>query len=186
MNVILNNLHWISFNVLLAIFPIPFGYLMLKSKNSIGKIIFGLIWLFFLPNSLYLITDIFHIIPDAKEIRGFYLTIDFVIYFVLILIGILTFITSEYFFEKAFLRKKPYKKYDFLILFVLNLLVGFGIVLGRFQTVNSWEVITHPSNVIAKTLGIFTSQNLIFYVILFGIVSQITYYSFRKLVAKKI
>ncbi|HVT01607.1 MAG TPA: DUF1361 domain-containing protein [Patescibacteria group bacterium] len=185
MNILLHNLHWISFNVLLAIIPIPLGYLMLKSKNVFAKLIFVLAWLFFLPNSLYLITDMFHIIYDAKKISGVYLVIDFVIYFSLILIGILTFVTSEYFFEKTFLVKK-YKKHEFILLFLLNLLVGFGLVLGRFQTVNSWEVITDPNHVISKTLGIFNSPGLLFYVLLFGGVAQVTYYSFRKLVAKNI
>ena len=62
MMILLNNVFWMGWNVFLALIPPIFGWLVLITRQRVLKIACALIWFFFLPNTLYLITDLPHII----------------------------------------------------------------------------------------------------------------------------
>ena len=62
MMILLNNVSWMGWNVFLALIPPIFGWLVLIMRQRVLKVACALIWFFFLPNTLYLITDLPHII----------------------------------------------------------------------------------------------------------------------------
>lgn len=175
-----------SFNVILALIPIVFGILMYRNKNIIAKVGFGLIWFFFLPNTVYLLTDIINFIGDYKKISGIYLFLDFAMYLILIPIGIVTFILALDPFERMLFGKKSKEKIrdNLPIIYILNFLVGFGIVLGRVHRLNSWDIFINIQDVIFYSLKTFTSLKLMILVFGFAILSQFVYMKFRKSVPK--
>lgn len=172
------NFEWMTWNIFLAIIPVIFGKIMVqKSKSNFKRIVAGLVWFFFLPNSIYLLTDPINLFKDARFLDGIYLTLDIILFAILLPIGVVTYIVSMGYFEKL-LRKIKHKTFKISIILVLNFLVAFGVVLGRFQRVNSWEVITDIPNVYEKSVGILTSPVLMSWVIFFVVCFEIVYYYF--------
>ncbi len=181
------NILWMAVNVFLAFIPVAAGFLMLKNKSKIIKILAGIVWIIFLPNSIYLLTDITHFFEDAPKLKGDLLYFDLFLYLMLVVFGILTFILSVYPFEKVFTKKtKKGMKSNLKILFGLNLLVGFGMVLGRFQRTNSWEIFTNTKRVVMDTLHTFSSLELMIMVVIFAVLCQIIYTTFDEVVLRNI
>ena len=186
MDILVFNLGWMSFNVILALIPIVFGILMYRNKNIIAKVGFGLIWFFFLPNTIYLVTDMAHILRDMKRITGVYLAVDITLYLILIILGVITFIMAIDPFEKMLFKNKSKKKIreNIPIIYILNFFVGFGLVLGRVHRLNSWDVFINIQDVIFYSLKTFMSLKLMILVFGFAILSQFVYMKFRKSVPK--
>lgn len=104
----------------------------------------GLLWLIFLPNAPYLITDLWHL-DERPPVSMWY---D---------IGLLaTFAWTGCFLAIASLRSVQRVVHAFLgwvasWLFVAGALMlsGLGIYLGRFLRWNSWDLVTQPRSILA-------------------------------------
>lgn len=184
MDFLLNNLLWMSFNVSLAIVPIIAGWTMLKNKGFLIRLFSGIIWFFFLPNTIYLLTDFVHFLEDLQKIGGILLAIDLLMYISLVILGIITFILALEPFERMVFGENHAKKIrqNAPIIYVLNFFVGFGLVLGLVQRTNSWEIITNTERVIGDSMRTIKSLELMLLVIAFTILSQVVYIKFRRVV----
>ena len=58
MSILLENMPMIGVNSFLALIPILFGWLMLKTRQTLLQVAFALMWFSFLPNTLYILTDL--------------------------------------------------------------------------------------------------------------------------------
>src|SRR5437763_2636598 len=58
MSVLLENMPMIGLNSFLAHIPILFGWLMVKTRQPLLQVAFALLWFSFLPNTLYILTDL--------------------------------------------------------------------------------------------------------------------------------
>ena len=58
MSVLLDNMSMIGLNSFLALIPLLFGWLMVKTRQKFFQLSFVLLWFFFLPNTLYTVTDL--------------------------------------------------------------------------------------------------------------------------------
>lgn len=187
MDTVLFNIIWMTYNILLAFVAIILGFLMLKSKSIIGKILFGILWFVFVPNTIYMLTDIIHI-PKQLIIQKVSF-IQFVLisqYLILLLISIITFIAALYPFEKMIMSSikgnlQKRKNITYFIIFILNFLIALGVALGRFQRVNSWEAFTNTEYVINQTTKLLKSSEFVV-IILLGLLSNIVYFSLKKAV----
>lgn len=186
MDLISFNFSWMSFNIFLALIPVFTGWVFYMATNKYIRYITGIIWFFFVPNSLYLFTDIINLIYQWQ----FGILADRIVflfqYSVLIFIGFITYILSIYPIERYFIIKKiniwtlnPSK-----IIILINFIIGFGITLGRVTRVNSWDVIYNPLSVISATITVILSLKLIGLTILFGLFANLLYFSFRDIVIK--
>lgn len=182
MELLIFNIRWMSFNVFLAIIPIFFGILMYKTKSGNIRFLAFIIWLLFVPNTVYLLTDPVNLIRDVKIFSGIYLVIDVFLYLILIPIGIFTYVLSVIYFEKMLNKLK--QKATALPVFVLNLLIGLGIVLGRVPRLNSWEALTNMNNVAMHILTIIKLPEFIVAVITCSVLCQLIYIKFRGSVLK--
>src|SRR2546429_209599 len=93
-----------GWNVFLALIPPMFGWLLLITRQRILKVAFALIWFFFLPNTLYLITDLPHIIWQWHRMHHAGQIVLALQYITLVLIGLVTFLLALYPVEKALVR----------------------------------------------------------------------------------
>src|SRR5579864_2983430 len=106
MYLVLFNLNWMSFNLILAVIPVIFGWLILRAKNRMYQVFSAICWLVFLPNTIYLLTDIIHLSDDWD--RPIDLTSKLIIagmYITLLVAGVFTFVLSIHPIEKLFKRK---------------------------------------------------------------------------------
>lgn len=182
MPILIENLSWMLLNIVLALIAVFFSFL-LSHKKIIPRIIFFILWLLFVPNTIYLLTDIEYF-PEQFFRIGFPYQILLLMQFTLLLIiGVLTFFYSVKLFEKM-LKKHYNKPTIILILILMNFLISFGVVLGKIERVNSWNVVTNISFVISSTLSLLSSSNVLWGIFLFGVLNNIIYFLIRKATMK--
>jgi uncharacterized membrane protein len=118
------------------------------SKISIGGILF--LWLLFFPNAPYIITDLMHLYKQRGEVP-FWLDVMLILSFAWT--GLMLGFASMFEVER-FLQKR-YTVWQSRILMVASIwLAGFGVYMGRFQRLNSWDVFTHPLKVVRWELHV--------------------------------
>ncbi len=182
MVILLNNVSWMGWNVFLALIPLIFGWLVLIVPQKVLKVACALIWFFFLPNTLYLITDLPHIIWQWHHMHHAGQIALALQYLILVLIGLVTFLLALYPVEKALLRSSWLKKKSLVPFFIImtNFFIGLGIVLGRVMRINSWDIVVDIPKVIGASLSIFNSLELMLFVVFFGVFANVYYFIWRK------
>ncbi|HEX7847691.1 MAG TPA: DUF1361 domain-containing protein [Chitinophagaceae bacterium] len=106
-----------------------------------------LVWILFIPNSFYILTDLFHLKLTEGTFRWFDLTLIFSFAWNGILLGVLSVRQMEKvvsFYYKV--------RNQFVFLLPVMWLIALGIYIGRFLRFNSWDVITNPLQLI-KDIG---------------------------------
>jgi uncharacterized membrane protein len=140
--------------VFLAIIPYAIT-IYLSSKQNIDKIklvVWFLVWLVFLPNAPYIVTDLIHIRSGNNTM----LWLDVLVVLSFALSGLFLFYLSIYDMQRIIaskFKKIPITASTLLILF----LCGFGVYLGRFLRYNSWEIISQPQILITDVFNILIS-----------------------------
>lgn len=141
----------LTWNLFLAWFPLGviliIRDLRLAGFRRNGLLLAGTaVWLAFLPNAPYIITDLFHIRHVDQPLLWF----DTMTLFVFALTGLLLGLYSILLTHRIF-RPIVGNLLTWLLILGSQLLSGFGIYLGRVGRWNSWDVLTSPS---ALTLAI--------------------------------
>ena len=139
---------FLIFNMLLAFIPLLLAWwLTVRLKKtpwlSFLNILITVLWLGFLPNSFYMITDLIH--ADASI--GIDLLYNIVLIFLCIFNSLVAGYISLYLIHWALLKRFYYRNVHILIGLVL-LLCSFAIYLGRFLRWNSWDVLINPAGLL--------------------------------------
>lgn len=179
MDTIQYNNSWMLFNAMLAVLPVLFGYFLLLARARSLKIVLGVLWLVFLPNTIYIYTDLMHLIHQWPTVSLAEKPIIVLQHIMLQVVGIITFILAYRPLEiwLASVSKSEKQKIRAILLF--NLIITFGIVLGRIERVNSWEVISDPVNVILSSVTVLTTFSTLGLLVLLWIVTNCIYFLFR-------
>jgi len=132
-------LTFLIWNLFLATIPYGITFLMQWQKSLqhlSGKIILGVLWLLFLPNAPYIISDLQHIIHSQGLVR---------LYDTLLIsaFAVLSLFFMSFSVKDMIMILKL--KRSTLFLLSLFILCGFGIYLGRYLRWNSWDVIQNPT-----------------------------------------
>jgi uncharacterized membrane protein len=135
-------------NLALAWLGLVFGWLLAKRLEqklwkSWQSISLGILWLIFLPNTWYVLTDFVHV-TSTGQISELY---DVVTMSLLVMVGFILGFTSLYLVHKQLLRRFSEPKTALLVLCVI-LVSSFGIYLGRDLRWNTWDVVSNPSGII--------------------------------------
>jgi len=179
-------------NISLAMLGVIFGWAMVKTKNKILLLIFFVLWVAFIPNTIYLVTDVnvlFYQLVNIDFIGGIFLTLE---YSFLAILGIILFIIGHYSFEKLLLRTRFRKNKESIkiILFIANFLIAFGVVLGKVQRAESWDVFLNTQKVVVDTIHIMKSLPLLTFTAAFGLFINLVYFfltpMFKRNILKKI
>jgi uncharacterized membrane protein len=131
---------FLLWNIFLAIVP------LLLSRSLLNQDAFNfksacmlLCWLIFFPNAAYIITDLLHLTARAPIPKWYDLLLIVSAAWNGLVIGIVSLLQLEDFFLQHF------KKHVVNLIVLLSLLsAAFGIYLGRFLRLNSWDVVTNP------------------------------------------
>jgi uncharacterized membrane protein len=105
------------------------------------------LWLAFLPNAPYIITDLKHLRPLEPIPYWF----DAALLFSAACTGLLLGLLSLYEVHRVFLRWFSAGFAWSLVVMTVGL-SGFGVWLGRFQRWNSWDVVTRPDALFSDIL----------------------------------
>lgn len=176
---------FLVWNLFLAFIPY-FVSFYLKERTNLGKIeiITALfIWLFFLPNAPYIVTDFIHLSLD----EGIIIWIDIVLLFSFSIAGLLLYLFSLQHIQNLVLQQYNSFITKFFLLSV-PFLCGFGIYLGRFERWNTWDIIQNPFQIITNSYQLlFDSPNSVFvwlFSIGFGLFLMISNVCFKMILKK--
>ncbi len=111
------------------------------------------IWLAFLPNAPYIVTDFIHLEP-RPPIPVWY---DMVLLFSFACTGMALGVFSLYEVHRA-LRRQFSGPIAHLIIFGAGGLAGFGVWLGRFLRWNSWDILANPAGLLQDILQTLSSR----------------------------
>jgi len=130
---------YLLWNIFLALVPFVISLTLFKynNKNNIVKPLFIIgcfLWLLFIPNAHYVITDLIHL-GEVKHAPVLY---DTFLLFSSALVGLLFGLYSLSHMEQI-IKTKFSKRIAPAIMFTIFLLIGFGIYIGRFLRFNSWD-----------------------------------------------
>jgi len=135
-------------NLFLAWLPLLFAFWLisvLKRKlwSSWEALAASVLWLLFLPNSFYMISDYIHL-GDVARVDVVY---DAVMFTSFIFVGVFLGLSSLFLVHREF-AKRFTKVGNTAWLTVILLLCGFAIYLGRDLRWNSWDVLTNPAGLL--------------------------------------
>jgi len=140
---------FLPWNLFLAWIPLLItGWLQANIRLLENKRTFFLLlgaWLLFIPNSFYIITDLFHLTHIDSAPRWFDLLLLFSFAWNGLIFGILSVRKMEFFAGLQFS-----KTISQVFVFVVMWLAAFGIYIGRFLRFNSWDVLTNPFSLMAE------------------------------------
>jgi uncharacterized membrane protein len=124
----------------------------------------------FYPNTSYFITDFIHITQGDYHINyhhGISITLwyDLLMISLFVLTGILIGFFSLYLVH-TFIENNFNKRIGWKFVIIVKLLSSYGIYLGRFIRLNTWDIITRPNALIKGILKSFNSETLLFVILL--------------------
>jgi uncharacterized membrane protein len=103
------------------------------------------LWLVFLPNTWYVLTDYIHVVPTGEISQLF----DIVLMSLLVFTGFILGFTSLFLIHRELLRRIGGLK-SYLLIELAIFTSSFAIYLGRDLRWNSWDVIKNPGGVLVN------------------------------------
>ena len=179
MDILLGNLSWMIFNTFLALIPVVFVLILRRKMNIFLKIFVYFLWFLFLPNTIYMVTDLQYFpkefmstdLPEQSLLRLQFIILTF--------IGIMTFLFALEPFEKLVRKYKLTLVTKNAAYIILNFIVSFAVILGKVQRTHSVYIFTDFPRVVRDINVTISSQSLLLTTLLFGILVNIIYFSLR-------
>lgn len=194
----IDNLSWMGWNLFLAFIPLALGLILFAPpnpqlnsnavrRNLHGNLLWGLgfvVFILFLPNAAYIITDIIHLVGDVRSpiSRSGLIFLIIPQYLCFLVLGFQCYVFSliklfDYLRHRHFINTS-----DRLIWAELgiNLICAVGVYLGRFNRLNSWNVVTKPVTLVRTVADNLDSWHFIIFTLLFfGAITSLYYLSKR-------
>jgi uncharacterized membrane protein len=142
---------FLPWNLFLAFLPYMVSRRLAANPAWMGsrvKFLFAfIVWLLFIPNSFYIITDLFHLGKSDEMPLWYDLSLIFSFAWNGLLTGILSVRQVERIIQKTFPRVSG-------VWFVIPVmgLNAFGIYIGRYLRFNSWDVLVNPFGLAGEIL----------------------------------
>ena len=134
---------FLVWNLFLAFIPyaitqwLSFDSRIKESRMKLAMVL--LLWLLFIPNAFYIITDLFHLDKFDKAPKWFDLLLIFSFAWNGIIFGIVSTRKIEIVLENITGRRG-----SLFFVFIVMCLNAFGIYIGRYLRFNSWDIVTQP------------------------------------------
>ncbi len=154
---------FLIWNLFLAFIPWWLSNFIKTQKNITCHFIpLIVLWLLFLPNAPYILTDLFHL----RVRQPFPLWYDLVLLLSFALCGMMLFFKSlKDMFELLQNNIKPF--YVTVITPFVFWLISFGLYLGRYMRFNSWDII-HPFHLLKSSFAILFQKDTIGFTCVFS------------------
>ncbi|MEO1070519.1 MAG: DUF1361 domain-containing protein [Cyanobacteria bacterium J06638_6] len=118
------------------------------------------VFLAFLPNAPYVLTDIIHLIHGTSSglVRTWVVALVFIpIHTIAILLGFEAYVISILNLA-IYLKQHGARALILPMELLIHALCAVGIYLGRFLRFNSWDLVVNPTSVLVDTLDVLTSK----------------------------
>jgi uncharacterized membrane protein len=145
---------YLPYNLVLALIPLLLALwlrrlLVVYSWKQWQVVVPLALWLLFLPNSFYIITDFIHL-PETQRVD---IVQDVVMLMQFSMLGLAFGFMSVLLLHKAFLKQLPSHVVVTGVIVTL-FLSSFAIYLGRELRWNSWDIVIHPVRLFADVIEV--------------------------------
>ena len=144
----------LTWNMFLALVALDFAILSKANKSWPIKILSALLWLFFYPNTFYMVTDIVHMHFTSTVLWERESMILFMLYVPSIFFGVMAGVESLRQIFASFEVKSYWLR--LVLIAGLSFLSSFAIHIGRYARLNSWDIFTRPMVVIQEMLAVIS------------------------------
>ena len=168
----------LTWNLFLAFFPLGVVLVLrdLRQSGFKNRWLLGIglvIWLVFLPNAPYIITDLYHIHHIDQPLLWF----DVMTIFLFAQTGLLAGLYSTLIAHRM-IRPLVGARKTWLLMIASQILSGFGIYLGRFGRWNSWDMLTKPLALFDAIAGAGQNHLSLKLTLAYGFVLAVLYVAF--------
>lgn len=175
---------FLAWNLFLAAVPFLISNWLSRHQDILAKRIKTIplifLWILFMPNSFYILTDLFHLQNMGNGHPWFDLTLILSFAWTGILFGISSIINME-----LILKKVKGRFVSGIVICAVMWLNAFGIYIGRFLRFNSWDVIINPFSLLTEIGGMIVDPYDYRYAwvmsVCFAFFMVIMYYSIKRL-----
>jgi uncharacterized membrane protein len=163
----------ILWNSFLALIPLLLSFWLFRGSRDRSWFwwLVAAVFLAFLPNAPYILTDSVHVIDYIREgqAKSIVILVLFPQYTIFLFLGFQAYVLSLINLE-AFLREYGLRKWILPAGIVIHILCSIGIYLGRFLRFNSWDLLARPGAVIGSIDDLSSKQPFIFTLFTFLII----------------
>ncbi len=145
-------------NLFLAVVPLLWSLAFRSAstrKRPVLAAVFFLLWLLFLPNAPYLLTDLIHLHPSPDVPLWYLLAVLMSCAGAGTILGYFSLIHVQ-----TVMEQKYGNKIGWTVAVCSLMLCSFGIYLGRCLHRNSWDVFTHPVQLLGTIVNQFLHPGL--------------------------
>ena len=146
-------------NMMLALITYDFAVLTRYFKQAWLFPVLFILWLVFYPNTFYMITDIVHMHWVGDTLWNRASLHLFMVFVPSILFGIYCGIESWLIVQERF---KFSWWTELLATLVLSVISSMAIYIGRYDRLNTWDIVSNPGQVVQKLLETFQKERLLF------------------------
>ncbi|WP_324293521.1 MULTISPECIES: DUF1361 domain-containing protein [Moorena] len=180
-----SNNDWMAWNLFLASIPLALSFWLFRSKSGLHS---GLWWIglavfiLFLPNAPYLLTDVIHLIQAIRRNYSVW-TITLVVipqHLLVILTGFEAYVLSVMNLGEYLQRRRLGKLISSAEL-ITHALCAFGIYLGRFQRFNSWDLVAQPNTLAKGMINDLTSKGPLLVMAVTFVVLTVFYWMMKQI-----
>jgi uncharacterized membrane protein len=157
------DLWFLPWNLFLAWVPWLAARGLADARSRLAVVLLGAVWLLFLPNAPYLVTDLVHLRPRPPSPLSY----DVLLFASFALAGCaLGWGSIE--LVHARLARTWGRAAAAAAVVLVALLTGFGVYLGRFLRWNSWDLVAQPRSVVSDALGALVDPRALGFTALFA------------------
>jgi uncharacterized membrane protein len=173
------NFH-MGWNLWLALVPLVLSFLLFQEshRRSLSLWLGVGVFIAFLPNAPYTLTDIIHFLakiqvqPPLPTWATILLMIEFGLYF---LVGFQSYVFSLINLGN-YLQRHRLSNWILPIELFISALCSAGIYLGRFERLNSWDIVTASEKVFHQTVEDLMNRHSIKVMLFIFVVITVLYY----------
>lgn len=179
------NSGWMAWNLFLAFIPFALSILLFRQSRGSRTILWWVafvVFVAFLPNAPYLLTDIIHLIRATRDDFSIWMITLILIpqHTLAILAGFQAYVLSLMNLG-GYLRNQGSGKFVLWAELITHALCAIGIYLGRFLRFNSWDLVTDPNRVAYSLIDNLTAKRPIFVMFVTFVILTVLYWLFKQI-----
>jgi uncharacterized membrane protein len=175
---------WIVWNLFLAFIPLALSVWLFRRSSGSRSVLWWvafLVFIAFLPNAPYLLTDIIHLIRAIRSDYSAWIITLVILppHLIAIVAGfeayVISLINLGY-----YLHRQGASKFIVWAELMTHALCAIGIYLGRFPRLNSWDFVTQPDAVARTVLDNLTSKRPVLVIAITFVVLTVLYWLMKQ------
>lgn len=177
---------WIAWNLFLALIPLVLSWWLFRrqagGKRSLLWWPLFLAYMAFLPNAPYLLTDIIHFVNSTRYGYSIWVIVLLVLpMHVIAIVGGFQAYVFALINQQHYLVRQGAARWVNLTELITHALCAVGIYLGRFDRLNSWDLVQDPSAVINRLLDALTAKRPVLVTFISFVIITVLYWVMKQI-----